>query len=83
VYRIEISYAAHKQIRDLPARTVERINEAIAKLATEPRPPGVRKLLGEKAYRIRVGNYRILFKIDDETRLVRVYRVKHRREAYK
>lgn len=83
MYRIEINRTAHKQITDLPTRTVERINEVIAKLAEEPRPPGVRKLFGEKAYRIRVGDYRVLFKIDDETRLVTIYRVKHRRDVYR
>jgi len=83
VYQLEISQTAHRQIKVLPIRTAERINEAIGRLAEEPRPSGVRKLAGLEGYRLRVGDYRILYKIRDESRLVTVYRVKHRREVYR
>jgi mRNA interferase RelE/StbE len=48
-----------------------------------PRPPGSQKLFGEDAYRIRQGDYRILYTIDDEKRLVEVYKIGHRREVYR
>jgi mRNA interferase RelE/StbE len=83
VYRLEISHIAHKQIEALPHRLAERVNEAIAGLAGEPRPPGAKKLVEIEGYRIRVGDYRILYTVNDEYRLVTVYRVKHRREAYR
>jgi mRNA interferase RelE/StbE len=83
VYRLEISHIAHKQIEAFPQRFARRVNEAVAGLAGEPRPVGAKKLIGIEGYRIRVGDYRILYVVKDESRLVTVYRVKHRREAYR
>jgi mRNA interferase RelE/StbE len=83
VYRLEISHIAHEQIEVLPPRLAQRINEAIAGLANEPRPVGAKKLAGIEGYRVRVGDYRILYRINDESRLIVVYRVKHRREVYR
>ena len=83
MYRLEISHIAHKQIEALSPRLARRINEAIAGLANEPRPVGAKKLMGREGYRIRVGDYRILYVVDDAARLITVYRVKHRREAYR
>ena len=83
MYRLEISHVAHRQIVDLPPRMAQRINEAIAELANKPRPDGAKKLVGIEGYRIRVGDYRVLYTVSDESRLIMVYRVKHRREAYR
>jgi len=83
VYRLEISLIAHRQIKDLSPRFARRINEAIAQLANEPRPVGAKKLMGIEGYRIRVGDYRILYVVNDASRLITVYGVKHRREAYR
>ena len=83
MYRLEISHVAHRQIEDLPPRFAQRINEAIAKLANEPRPVEAKKLVGIEGYRIRVGDYRILYRVNDESRLIVVYHVKHRREVYR
>ena len=83
MYRLEISHIAHKQIEVLSPRLAQRINEAIAELANEPRPVGAKKLAGIEGYRIRLGDYRILYRVNDESRLIVVYRVKHRREAYR
>ena len=83
MYRLEISHIAHKQIEALPPRLAQKISEAIAGLANEPRPVGAKKLMGVEGYRIRVGDYRILYVVNDASRLVTVYRVKHRREAYR
>ena len=82
MYRLEISHVAHKQIEVLSPRFAQRINEAISQLADEPRPVGAKKLMGIEGYRIRVGDYRVLYVVNDESRLIVVYRVKHRREAY-
>ena len=83
MYRLEISHVAHRQIADLSPRTARRVNEAIAQLASEPRPPGAKKLMGIEGYRVRVGDYRVLYVVDDKSCLITVYRVKHRREAYR
>ena len=83
MYRLEIGHIAHGQIAALPPRMIQRINEAIAGLANEPRPVGAKKLMGIEVYRIRIGDYRILYTVNDESRLIIVYRVKHRREAYR
>jgi len=83
VYRLEISHIAHGQIAALPPRMIQRINEAIARLANEPLPVGAKKLMGIEGYRIRLGDYRVLYMVNDASRLITVYRVKHRREAYR
>ena len=83
MYRLEISHIAHKQIEALPHRFAQRINEAIAGLANEPRPVGAKKLAGIEGYRIRLGDYRVLYVVNDAARLITVYRVKRRREAYR
>lgn len=61
----------------------ERCRKAIAKLESTPRPPGCQKLVGEDGYRIRFGDYRVLYRIDDAAKKIFVYRVKHRREVYR
>lgn len=83
MYRLEISRIAHKQIEALPPRLQQRVNEVIARLANEPRPVGAKKLMGIEGYRIRIGDYRILYTVNYASRLITVYRVKHRREAYR
>ncbi len=63
---------------------VPRVVAAIRALAEQPRPSGTRKLAGsEQAYRIRVGDYRVVYTVDDQERIVSVDRVRHRREAYR
>jgi mRNA interferase RelE/StbE len=83
VYRLEVSHTAHRQIRKLPAQTQERVNQAIARLAENPRPPGVKKLVAREGYRVRVGDYRILYHVDDGAKLVVVYRVMPREDVYR
>lgn len=75
MYRLEISRTAHKQVLGLPVQTQERVNQVIARLAEDPRLPGVKKLVARGGYRVRVGDYRILYHIDDEGKAVIVYRV--------
>ena len=86
MYRISAaSRRVEKEIADLPGTIRIRVVQAIRQLADNPRPPGARKLSGEMrgAWRVRIGNYRVIYDIDDDTRLVIVLTVAHRREAYR
>ena len=83
MYRLEISHTAHRQIRRLPPQTRDRVNSAIAGLADNPRPPGAKKLTDREGYRVRVGDYRILYQVDDEARTVVIYRVMGRGDVYR
>lgn len=84
-YRVEIENRAVKQIRDIHPDTRMRIITELDNLRNDPRPPGCIKLKGrnEPAWRVRVGDYRILYRIHDDERLVRVYGVLRRDEAYR
>ena len=82
MYRLEISHTAHKQILRLPLTIRERINNAIARLTQEPRPPGTKKLTAREGYWICAGDYRILYTVDDGVRLVTIYRVMSRGDVY-
>lgn len=84
MYRVLLERAAEKDLARLSSEMHDRVIAAIQALATSPRPPGCRKLAGSKAdWRIRVGDYRVLYEIADEIRIVRVNRVRHRREVYR
>jgi len=83
VYRLEVSHTAHRQIRRLPAQTQDRVNKVIARLAENPRPPGAKKLTARDGYRVRVGDYRILYQIDEGARVVIIYRVMPRGDVYR
>jgi len=83
VYRLEVSHIAHRQIRRLPTQTQERVNRAIARLAENPRPPGAKKLTARDGYRVRAGDYRILYQVDDGTKVVIIYRVMSRGDVYR
>ncbi|MCX5749445.1 MAG: type II toxin-antitoxin system RelE/ParE family toxin [Candidatus Saganbacteria bacterium] len=83
MYGVVVERKAAKEIESLPAEAIQRITDAIESLKANPRPRGVKKLSGEDGWRIRIGDYRILYTIDDGQRLVAVYRVKHRREVYR
>ena len=84
MYRIVLERSAERDLRRLPADMHERVIAAIRGLAANPRPPGCRKLTGsQNDWRIRVGDYRVVYEIADEIRVVRVNRVRHRREVYR
>jgi mRNA interferase RelE/StbE len=83
MYRVRLLRRALKDIAALPKDYARLVSEHIDRLAQEPRPPDSKKLRGTKNHSLRVGTYRILYDIDDEARNVTVYRVKHRREAYR
>jgi mRNA interferase RelE/StbE len=84
VYKILVERAAEKDLTRLSAKTHDRVIAAIQELAKNPRPSGCRKLTGSKHdWRIRVGDYRVIYEIADTIRVVRVNRVRHRREVYR
>ncbi|MBN1189666.1 MAG: type II toxin-antitoxin system RelE/ParE family toxin [Dehalococcoidales bacterium] len=83
MYQIEITNSAHHHLRNLNNSIRQRIHEAIEHLSQNPRPYGVKKLQGEvDFYRIRVGNYRVLYIIDDSTKTVTIMRIMPRENAY-
>ncbi len=83
-YRVVILPRAQKQLRSIPSRAAETIEEKLCSLAENPRPVGCKKLRGrEAAWRIRVGDYRIVYEIDDAGTTVTVAKVGHRSEIYR
>jgi mRNA interferase RelE/StbE len=83
-YRIQIAPSALRQLRKLPQSTQDRIVRRVEGLAGDPRPRGSVKLQGEEdLYRIRVGDYRVIYQVRDEELIVLVVRVGHRREVYR
>jgi mRNA interferase RelE/StbE len=84
MYRVFLERATEKDLARLSSEVHDRVISAIRGLASDPRPPGCRKLSGGKNdWRIRVGDYRVIYEIADEIRIVRVNRVRHRREVYR
>ena len=82
-YEIQFKTSAAKEFRKLPIEIKTRLQKAMNALQIEPRPPGMKKLAGEDdLYRIRVGDYRVIYKIDDAVLLITVMRIRHRREVY-
>lgn len=82
--RVLIEAAAERDMKRLPADALDRIIPHLTALARTPRPPGCRKLTGTKNdWRIRVGDYRVLYEIDDPHDLVKILCVRHRREVYR
>ena len=84
MYRVLLERAAERDLARLSSEIHDRVIVAIQSLATNPRPPGCRKLAGSKSdWRIRVRDYRVVYEIADEIRVVRINRVRHRREVYR
>lgn len=82
-YRIEFTSAAARQVKRLPHPARHRVLDAVTGLRDDPRPRGAKKLVGEQtAWRIRVGDYRVIYDVFDTEVVVTVVRVGHRREIY-
>jgi mRNA interferase RelE/StbE len=81
-YRIEVRPAAARTLRKLDPSVRPRIEGAITLLAEDPRPPASRRLRGRPGYRVRVGDYRIIYTIADDVLLVVVVTLGHRRDVY-
>jgi mRNA interferase RelE/StbE len=83
-YRIELTSRAARQFAELEAPLQKRIGARIDALAKDPRPPSSRKLVGsDDLYRIRVGDYRVIYRIEDRVVLITVIRIGHRRDVYR
>ena len=84
MYQVVVERRAEKDLDRLSSSIHLRISQSILALAADPRPPGCRKLVGgSDDWRIRVGDYRVIYQITDAIRVVHVRRVRHRREVYK
>lgn len=82
-YNVTLKHSAQKEVRSLDAGARIRVLRAVRELAAEPRPAGCRKLVGsDDRWRIRVGDYRVIYTIDDAGRLLEVVAVRHRSKAY-
>ena len=82
-YTIRIKRSAEKEMDRLSDKVFRRISEAILRLESDPRPAGSKKLRGVQDYRLRVGQYRILYSVDDGRRVIVISAVGHRREVYR
>ncbi len=82
-HSVELESRARRELLELPRNIQRRAADILDDLSNNPRPPGAKKLVGQDGYRVRMGDYRILYTIDDRKRLVRIYRIGHRREIYR
>ncbi|MCK4353595.1 type II toxin-antitoxin system RelE/ParE family toxin [candidate division WOR-3 bacterium] len=83
LYAVYLKKSAEKELDRLPWEIHDRIVKRLISLRNNPRPLGTKKLLGREGYRIRVGNYRILYIINEEEKKVEIVSVAHRKEVYR
>ena len=83
MFRIELRRRAQRALNRLPKSDFQAVIEAIKKLGITPRPRGIEKVKSTSLWRIRQGDYRIVYAIDDNRHLVTIVRVGHRREIYR
>ena len=84
MYEVHLENAAQRDLKKLTAEVYHRIVSHLKELKSNPRPSGSRKITGSKNdWRVRVGDYRILYEIDDKLRKVNVMKIRHRREVYR
>jgi mRNA interferase RelE/StbE len=83
-YALDVRPRARRSLRQLDAPVRKAVAEVIDNLADDPRPPGVRSLTGHRPYlRVRSGDYRVIYSVDDRARVVTIAAVGHRREVYR
>ena len=82
-YKIFFKPSAAKELEKIPSKVLRKVVEKIKGLTLDPRPPGCEKLSGEEKFRIRQGNYRIVYTIEDKKLIVIVVKIGHRRDVYK
>jgi len=82
-YRIYLRESVLKDLEKIPKKDLRRILSRIKSLATDPRPAGHEKLAGQERYRVRQGNYRIVYSIQDDELTVWIVKVGHRRDVYR
>ena len=82
-YTVLILRRAQRELAGLTGEPYERVKNAIQALADDPRPSGCRKLVGREGWRIRVGDYRVVYEIGDRERVVTVLHIGHRKDVYR
>jgi mRNA interferase RelE/StbE len=82
-YKVLIKRSAAKELEGLPPKVRHRIASKIEGLGTTPRPPGSEKLSGQDKYRVRQGDYRMVYAIDDDAQTATVFKIDHRRDVYR
>jgi mRNA interferase RelE/StbE len=82
-HAVSILRRAQRELEDLPQDVYRRVSVALRNLAGEPQPSGCRKLSGRDAWRIRVGDYRVIYEVDDRAKTVLVVHIGHRRDVYR
>ena len=83
-YSIVFAKSARKELESLADQIIDRVLPRIENLADFPRPVGCRKLTGERnLWRIRIGDYRVIYYVDDQKRIVDIVAVRHRKDAYR
>ncbi|RYD27933.1 MAG: type II toxin-antitoxin system RelE/ParE family toxin [Verrucomicrobiaceae bacterium] len=83
-YKVEVNKSASRDIRGIDRKWVPKILLAVEALGTDPRPVGCLKLVGsEYTYRIRVGDYRVIYELHDHMLIILVVRIRHRGDAYR
>ena len=82
-YEVRLKASAEKELDRLPAQVTKRVIKALLSLESQPRRRGCKKLQGTDACRLRVGDYRVLYLIDDKAQAVEVVTVAHRKDAYR
>ena len=83
MYKVELRRNARKSLDRLQARERHRIIPVLLNLEQEPRPTGVEKVRGTELWRVREGDYRLIYHIDDEGKIITVVRIGHRRDIYR
>ncbi|MGA1191374.1 MAG: type II toxin-antitoxin system RelE family toxin [Bdellovibrionota bacterium] len=82
-YKITLKRSAEKELRKIDKAQIPKIIDSLSALGHDPRPAQSRKLVGSQiTYRLRVGHYRIIYLVFDETKEIEVQRIRHRKEAY-
>lgn len=82
-YLVSLRASAEKELDGLPERTAERIIKRLLDLEKNPRPSDCKKLKGVQAYRLRVGEYRVVFQIDDKAKEIIIESIGHRKDIYR
>ena len=82
-YKIQIKPSAVKELEKLPKKDIQKIINKIQSLSSEPRPSNCEKLSGDEKYRVRQGNYRIVYSIEDDKLIIFIIKIGHRRDVYK
>ena len=83
MYDLRIRRQAQSELAQLSSGIYEKVRDAVRMLANQPRPAGCRKLKGREGWRIRAGNYRVIYEIDDQQGMVTVLHIGHRRDVYR